>query len=160
MNREKRDIQNLKFRNCSIIAGICLLLLSCKNGKGEEEKDPSLGIGPVDALLLDKIDDKTQQAGYQIFLKKCLECHKMEREAGGPDISDVLSRRKPEWVMNFILNTEEMQEKDKTAKLNAAKFPGENMPQVEISIDEARMILEYLRQYSIWIHEFNAPENQ
>jgi hypothetical protein len=62
----------------------------------------------------------------------------------GPALKDVTNRRKPEWIMNMIMNPAEMTQKDPTAK----SLLGEYMTQMaNQNVDEkgARAILEYFR---------------
>jgi len=79
----------------------------------------------------------------------------MEYKNTGPDISDILAIRKPEWVMNFLLNKEEMIQKDSLANMTLEKFSSKCGADIK-NEQEALKILEYLRIYQIWLHEFNA----
>lgn len=143
------------------IAGVLLIitLVSC-NGNNTEEKpsqvlseDPG-GIGPVDVIQLNPINDSLVDEGRRLFEQHCSECHKMEYKSIGPDISDICEIRKPEWIVNFILNTKEMIQKDKAAKTTAAAYT-EDCPQLIDELNDAYALLEFFRQYHIWLHEFN-----
>jgi len=57
-----------------------------------------------------------------------------------------LKRRSPEFVMNMILNTDEMIEKEPIIKSLRGEYESD-MVQVDVSQDEARAIVEYLRKY-------------
>ena len=79
----------------------------------------------------------------------------MELKNRGPDISDILAIRKPEWVINFLLNKEEMLQRDSLALITRAKYDQPCGSDIQ-SMNEALDILEYLRIYQIWLHEINA----
>jgi cytochrome c len=113
------------------------------------------GIGPVTELQLEPINDSLMKLGTIVFKEGCSDCHTMELKNTGPDISDILAVRKPEWVVNFLLNKDEMLERDSLALITLANYEqpcGSNLE----SMEEALHILEYLRIYQIWLHEINA----
>ncbi|MBL4592423.1 MAG: hypothetical protein JKX68_01245 [Flavobacteriales bacterium] len=82
----------------------------------------------------------------------------MEYKNTGPDISDILAIKKPEWVLNFLLNKDEMLLKDSLAIRTRKKYEA-NCGSLIATKNEALEILEYLRIYQIWSHEFNALNN-
>ena len=112
----------------------------------KEEHDPmtNKGIGPVTELELGKIDKELAEAGKALFLQKCMACHKTHDDFIGPAPAGILDRRTPEWVMNMILNPEEMNEKDPIAIKLLEKY-GAPMVGQGITEEEARMLLEYMR---------------
>lgn len=134
-----------------------LLAASCNT----ENKGPDLavnGIKPDDKLKLAPINDSLVQAGITVFKNRCSSCHTMELEHEGPDISDLLSRRKPAWVLNFLINTKQMQVSDTIAMKVRQRYKhacGADLDTNEYH--EAEALLEYLRMYQIWLHEINAP---
>lgn len=104
-----------------------------------------IGVGPITSLTLeaDLKADLVKQ-GTDIFAAKCAACHKVGERYVGPDIKGVTERRKPEWIMNMILNPQEMTQKDPVAQ----ELLGEYMTQMtfqNVTQDEARAILEYFR---------------
>lgn len=104
------------------------------------------GIGPITApVALPAAIDKTLAAsGAQVFEQKCSACHKMDERYVGPPLGDVTKRRSPAFVMNMALDPLGMVEKHPDVK----KLLGEYfvaMPNQNISPDEARQVLEYLR---------------
>jgi cytochrome c2 len=104
------------------------------------------GIGPVTSPVeLPASIDKTLVAGgAHVFEQKCSACHKMDERYVGPALGDVTKRRSPAFVMNMALNPLGMVEKHpETKKLLAEYFVA--MPNQNISPDEARQVLEYLR---------------
>ena len=117
---------------------ICLFAAGC--GKGEE-----YGIGPVkDEMKLAPIDDNLAAKGKLTFDTKCVSCHKFDSRLVGPPLRDVTKRRRPEWIMNQILNPAEMIEKNKITKELFAQYliP---MTFQDVTMDDARGILEYFR---------------
>lgn len=113
------------------------------------------GIGPIEKLELSPISDSLMKYGKAIFDQKCSQCHTMEYKNTGPDISDILWSKNPEWVVNFMLNKNEMLEKDSFAIKTKLQYQT-NCEMVIENKEEAIAILEYLRMYQIWLHEFNA----
>lgn len=113
------------------------------------------GIGPITELQLEPINDSIMKLGAELSKERCSDCHTMELKSKGPDISDLLAIRKPEWVVNFLLNKDEMLERDSLALITMAKYDqpcGSDLKTEE----EALHMLEYLRIYQIWLHEINA----
>lgn len=104
------------------------------------------GIGPVKNLELPpEIDQAMAAKGKVIFDSKCLACHKPDKKFIGPAPAGVLERRSPEWVMNMMLNPEEMIQKDPIAKQLLIEHNGSPMANQNLTEEEARQILEYFR---------------
>ena len=58
--------------------------------------------------------------GEKIYGVKCSGCHKLtDEKLVGPGWKGVSERHKPEWIMNFITNTDEMINKDPKAQAHA-----------------------------------------
>ena len=149
------------------------LLLSCGGGneKKEEKKQVKLktqktkkkaktkktkasetidltnkGIGPISSITLGADVDQTMATkGQEIFKKMCTACHKTNKKFIGPALNNILEKRTPEWVMNMILNPEEMTRKDPLAKQLLIEFNGSPMINQNLTEDEARALLEYFR---------------
>ena len=101
------------------------------------------GIGPIRDLQLGPIDAELASAGEQAFTLKCSACHKIEERYVAPPLGEVLSHRRPEFVMNMILNATEMvQRHPEVQKLLAEYYTPMTVQVTEES--EARAILEYL----------------
>lgn len=110
-----------------------------------EPIDDGKGVGPIKSVTIPAtIDKKLVEEGKKIFEMKCSACHNIDTKKVGPALKGLILRRKPEWIMNMIMNPSGMTQKDPTAK----KLLGEYMTQMaDQTIDEksARTILEYLR---------------
>ncbi len=104
------------------------------------------GIGPIKNIELPATIDQAMAAkGMEIYKAKCMACHKPDKKFIGPAPKDILKRRTPEWVMNMILNPSEMIEKDPLAKALLIEFNGSPMANQNLTEEEARQILEYIR---------------
>lgn len=120
---------------------IILLTVSFITGCGDDEE---IGIGPVKKVDLGAIDKALGEKGKNIFEQKCVACHKLDSKLVGPPLKDVTKRRKPEWIMNMILNPEQMTKENTAAK----QLFGQYLTQMtfqNVSQDDARAILEYFR---------------
>lgn len=112
-----------------------------------EEMDPmeNIGIGPIDELEFDEeIDAEMAATGNEIFDAKCSACHKAHKRYIGPTPKGIYERRNPAWVMNMILNPDEMTQKDPIAKALLAEYASP-MANQNLTIDEARAVAEYFR---------------
>ncbi|GGH44849.1 cytochrome C [Mangrovimonas yunxiaonensis] len=104
------------------------------------------GVGPITSVALDSnIDQAMADKGADVFKKMCTACHRTEKKFIGPSPKDILDRRSPEWVMNMILNPEEMVQKDPLAKELLIEFNGSPMANQNLTEEEARAVLEYFR---------------
>ena len=64
------------------------------------------GIGPIKEVALNNpLNEEMIVKGKAIFDLKCSSCHRLDgTKVVGPGWSGVTTRRKPEWIMNFITN--------------------------------------------------------
>ncbi len=145
-------------------AWITLSVVSCSSNQqpfeGISSKDTSIhqmtlaemltddhkGIGDYTNVVLGHPLDKSMIAiGKPIFETKCLACHTLtDDKLVGPGWKGVTDRRTPEWIMNFITDPDIMIDKDPVAhKMFATSLV--RMPNQQITGDEARGILEFMR---------------
>jgi len=104
------------------------------------------GIGPIKSLTLPtEIDQTMVSHGAEIYKKMCTACHKANKKFIGPAPNGILKRRTPEWVMNMILNPDEMVKSDPLAKQLLMEFNGSPMANQNLTEEEARAVLEYFR---------------
>lgn len=104
------------------------------------------GIGPVKSVnVSDDIDQALAVKGKTTYENLCSACHKMDKKFIGPALSGVTERRSHEWIMNMILNPEEMIQKDPIAKQLLIESNMAVMANQNLTEDEARAILEYFR---------------
>ena len=160
----------MNFKFLTLIAAVALFSLTSCGGEKKTDKTPAKqetkkkettptsskidlnaptldnkGIGPIKSVKLeDKIDDSMVAKGKELFKTNCTACHKIKKRYIGPALKDVTKRRSPEWIMNMIMNSMEMLEKDPVAKALIAEYNAP-MAQQQIPEKEVRAILEYLR---------------
>lgn len=104
------------------------------------------GVGPITSVTLDsEINQDMATHGQDVFKKMCTACHRTGKKFIGPAPDGILDRRTPEWVMNMILNPEEMVQKDPLAKELLIEFNGSPMANQNLSEEDARAVLEYFR---------------
>lgn len=105
------------------------------------------GIGKFQNVeLTHPLDEGMVATGKNVYEVKCASCHKLTDERlVGPGFAKVTDRRTPEWIMNFVTNTEEMIDKDPAAQ----KLLEEclvRMPNQSLSDEDARGVLEFMRK--------------
>src|SRR6476620_1989329 len=102
--------------------GIVILATACggnanKNEAASSETKPDAsegtnpkGIGQYkNVQLTHPLDENMIASGQKTYDVKCASCHKLTNEKlVGPGWKGVTDRRTPEWIMNFVSNTEEM----------------------------------------------------
>ncbi len=103
------------------------------------------GLGPIKSVTLGALDQSMADKGQKLFKTKCSSCHRTNRKFIGPNPTGILKRRSPEWVMNMIMNPEEMVKNDPIAKQLFIKFNGSPMANQNLTKDETRAVLEYFR---------------
>ena len=107
------------------------------------------GIGPIKEVKLGKIDDDLVQDGNGIFYSKCFLCHDVDQTKLAPPLRGVAKQRTPVFIMNYLLNTTEMQQKNPTVKALVEKFANvPKMPDQQLTKAQARAVLEFLRTVS------------
>jgi cytochrome c len=136
-------------------------LAACGKGEREEHEEKSEGtesdlsafelengIGPVkEKIELGALDAAMADSGRKVFEAKCSMCHKMDTTYVGPSLGQVTTRRTPAFIMNMILNPQEMVERHPVAKqLLAERMTF--MANQGLTVPEARAIVEYLRTQS------------
>lgn len=112
-----------------------------------EDYDPKRGEGKFENVEVGPgIDAAMAAEGKTISDLKCASCHKYTDERlVGPGWAGVTEKHRPEWIMNFVTNPDPMIDKDPElqAQLELCLV---RMPNQNIADDEARMIVEFMRQ--------------
>lgn len=138
---------------------VSALFASCAPDKPADNKQGDLddavaantqegkGIGEVKNVVLNTpLEQDRVKRGQSIFEMKCSACHKLtDQRVVGPGWAGITTRRKPEWIMNMITNVDVMLDQDpeaqKLLELCLVRMPNQN-----VSIGDARDILEFMRQ--------------
>lgn len=140
-----------------IVVAFSLFAAACGGGQTEAPDEASSaqdglsaaqlehGIGPIEAFDPGPINADLVERGTEVFSTKCLACHKMDERYVGPPLGDVTKTRSPAYIMNMVLNPEEMVQKHPEAKALFAQYMTP-MPNQSLTEDDARAVLEYLRQ--------------
>lgn len=115
------------------------------NTSGLSEFEMENGIGPIkEKLSLGAVDLTLASKGEKIFNEKCAACHKLDEKYVGPAQRDVVNRRTPEYIVNMMLNPEEMLKKHPEAQKLLAEYMTQ-MPSQNLTKDDALAILDYFR---------------
>lgn len=113
------------------------------------------GIGPVtEKLQLGEINMDMAKLGEATFKLKCAACHKIDERFVGPAQRYTADRRTPEYILNMILNPDEMTKKHPTGKEMLAEYLAP-MTNMNLTLDQAKEVLEYLRLIAKEGHEQN-----
>ncbi len=144
-----------------IIGVLSLFIYACGSGNAENTTETSeteeapasssydtkRGEGKfTDVKLDEKLNGAMALNGEKIADLKCLSCHKLTDERlVGPGWAGATSRHTPEWIMNFITNTDEMIDKDPKAQA-MLEICMVRMPNQSLSDGDARDILEFMRK--------------
>ena len=103
------------------------------------------GYGPIkQELTVDPINEKLAASGEKIFNKTCYRCHRLDERFTGPPLGGVTAFRSPAFIMNMILNPEENIRRHAGVQALQKQYYT-IMTNQDLSIDEARAVLEYLR---------------
>lgn len=142
------------------LAALAIVFFSCKDQDGQNKtqssEKPALtntatltkgsGIGPIKAFRLpEAVDSELADKGKAVFQQKCTACHMPDAKLIGPPMKGIIEKRRPEWIMNMIMNPIEMLQKDPEAKALLKEFNNVPMTNQNIPEDEARALLEYFR---------------
>lgn len=150
---------NIKTKLISCIIVCIAIAISCSRpGEGvevtgtpttptnpNESSDPK-GVGKFkNVALTHPLDASMVATGKNVYEVKCASCHKTtDEKLVGPGWKGVTDRRTPEWIMNFVSNTEEMIAKDTAAK-NMLEVCLVKMPNQSLTEVDNRGVLEFMR---------------
>lgn len=129
-------------RKLIIVTPFLLFISLYQNGCSSVDEE--MGIGPVKEVKLVAIDKNLVEKGKQTFNIKCASCHKFDSRLVGPPLQGITKRRKPEWIMNMILNPQQMTQENPAAQELFATYLVQ-MTYQDVTQEDARAILEYFR---------------
>ena len=109
--------------------------------------DPHRGEGKFKKVeMAAGLDAAMAATGEKVYSVKCSGCHKTtDEKLVGPGWKGVTSRNAPEWIMNFITNTDEMLDKDPKAQAQL-EICLVRMPNQNLADEDARALLEFMRR--------------
>ncbi|MFN8165493.1 MAG: c-type cytochrome [Bacteroidia bacterium] len=142
----------------AVSAGVAAVITSCSSNQPTQENattapaaDPfaiyydGKGVGPVTEYKADADVKAVADSGKVIFESKCVSCHKLdETKLIGPGLAGITKIRRPEWIMNQILNPMEMTQKDSMSIALLKKYTAQ-MINMNLTEHEAGMVYEYLK---------------
>lgn len=100
----------------------------------------------ADQVTLGPLDEAMALKGKAVFERMCQACHRTDADLKvGPGWQGITKRRKPEWIINMTMHPEVFLETDPDVQKMEEKYLVP-MPNQNISFDEARQVLEYMRQ--------------
>ena len=108
-------------------------------------KQVNNGIGPISKVKLGPIDKKLADDGEDLFNSKCIACHHLDNKVIGPPLRNITKQQSPVFIMNYLLNTTVMQQKDPGVKKLIKEYSGVVMPNQNLTKKQARSLLEYFR---------------
>ena len=147
----------------AITAALAICTLAACGGGGEAPSGPPGATGPAptaDAaagksaanmltaadITLGEIDKDMAAKGQAIYDVKCQACHSTgPNRVVGPGWKGVTERRKPEWIMNMMLNIDVMLETDPEAQKGLEECLV-RMANQGLSKDQDREVLHFMRQ--------------
>ncbi|MCC7502314.1 MAG: cytochrome c [Flavobacteriales bacterium] len=110
-----------------------------------EAATPHVALFTEADLKLGDIDPAMKEKGKTTYDVKCQACHSTgENRIVGPGWKGLTTKRKPEWIMNMIVHTDAMLETDAEAQKMLEECLV-RMPNQNLSHDEAREVLEFMR---------------
>ena len=93
-----------------------------------------------------EINNTMADSGKSVYTQKCIACHKLTNEKFvGPSWDGLTKRRRAEWILNYITNTQEMLQKDPLAQAQLEQFMTP-MPDQKLTDQEARNVYEFMRR--------------
>lgn len=95
------------------------------------------------------IDENLAAKGEKLWTKKgCNACHTIGKgKLVGPDLKGVTEKRKYKWLIAMIVNPDSMLKYDPIAK-DLLKQYGVPMTDQNVSVEEAKAIIEYIKRES------------
>lgn len=108
----------------------------------------SQGVGKFNNVQVgNTIDPKMAEQGQEVFQTKCTACHQATAQRLiGPGLKGITKIRTPAWIMNMITNPDTMTHNDPVAEALYNQFNQTQMTNQGLTDQEAREVLEFLRQ--------------
>ena len=104
------------------------------------------GIGPITSYTFEEeVNTELAAKGEAVFKQMCTACHKTEQKLIGPPVKGIFERRSVEWVMNMILNPEQMLNEDPIAMELLKEHNNVRMLDQNLTEEDTKALVEYFR---------------
>jgi hypothetical protein len=106
------------------------------------------GIGPIkNKITFNAIDNEKVKLGRILYNNKCKSCHKLSKRFVAPPLLEAVKIRTPEFILNMILNPQEMVKRHPEMMKQFAVY-AKVMTDYNFEIEEAIELLHYLKYES------------
>jgi cytochrome c5 len=153
--------KTMTIKKISVVTSMILLVGITACGGGEEQSSTPPGVSAPESapaetttdanlitsadITMGEIDPGMVEKGKTSYDVKCQACHSTgPNRVVGPGWKGITERRKPEWIMNMMLNIDVMLETDPEAQKGLEECLV-RMPNQGLSKDEGREVLEFMR---------------
>lgn len=150
-------------KSLMILLSMVLIMYACGGGSNTASSDTNAtsnepattetpaassdgkGVGEIKEVALnDPLNPTMVEKGKAVYDLKCSACHKLtDQRVVGPGWKGVTERRQPVWILNMIMNTEAMLDKDPQAQKLLEECLT-RMPNQNLSQEDARNVLEFM----------------
>ncbi len=118
------------------------MLLACGGSKEEKKQTSEIKTEQIDLA----------KRGEELFKTKgCIACHYPNKERKeklvGPGLRNIHKERSEEWLIAMITKPDSMLKYDEEAKKLLKEY-GTPMPNQNVSLEEAKAIIEYIKKVS------------
>lgn len=148
----------------TLSSALLVLSLPLAAGGCRAPDDAAAGMRPAEAPGAEEAPapdavaaDSAVLAGQRLFERTCIACHTVgDGDRVGPDLAGVTERRDEGWLVEWITEPTRMAREDPLGKRLFEEWNRIPMPPANLSDDEARQVLAYIRHETGT--ETEAPE--
>lgn len=118
-----------------------------KPANGNPSYDPHRGEGKFTKVEISPaLNAEMAESGNKVYNVKCSGCHKLtDEKLVGPGWKGITTKNSPEWIMNFMTNTDAMLDKDPKAQAQL-EICLVRMPNQNLTDEDARALYELQRK--------------
>lgn len=107
------------------------------------------GTGPIkNKITFNAIDNEKVKLGRRLYNNKCKSCHKLSKRFVAPPLLEAVKIRTPEFILNMILNPEEMVKRHPEMMKQFAVY-AKVMTDYSFDTEQAMSLLHYLKYENI-----------
>ncbi len=133
----------------ALVTGLVLFMgftFESNYGGPQNKQLADKGIGPIKTMQVGPINQKLAEKGSDIFDNKCSACHDINDVNLAPALKGITKTLNPVFIMNYLMNTKEMQQKDPYVKNLIQQWKRVPiMKDQRLNKNDARAVLEFLR---------------